>query len=74
MLSDFIFAVLQGKEPEKAQQRLQETLLNHPAWSYLSAVQNGRFYVMDYHLYNLKPNAKWGEAYEKLSAILYPQK
>lgn len=71
---DFIFAVLQGKEPEKAQQRLQETLLNHPAWSYLSAVQNGRFYVMDYHLYNLKPNAKWGEAYEKLSAILYPQK
>ena len=71
---DYIFAVLQGKESEKAQQRLKETLLNHPAWQSLSAVQNGRFYLMDYHLYNLKPNARWGEAYEKLSAILYPEK
>ena len=26
---------------------------------------------MDQQLYNLKPNARWGEAYEKLAEILY---
>jgi len=28
--------------------------------------------VMDNQLFNLKPNARWGEAYETLADILYP--
>ena len=51
---------------------LQQTLLNDPAWSGLKAVQEGRFYTLEHSLYNLKPNARWGEAYEKLADILYP--
>ena len=69
---DFIFAVLQGSDKEKAQATLEATLLSNPAWSGLRAVKEGRFHTLDHTLYNLKPNARWGEAYEKLADILYP--
>lgn len=71
---DFIFAVLQGADPTDAEQLLNDTLLANPAWAQLSAVQANRFYMMDASLYNLKPNARWGEAYENLADILYPEK
>lgn len=70
---DFIFAVLQGSDPTDAQRTLDETLLSNPAWQSLTAVKEGRFHVMDDQLYNLKPNARWGEAYEQLAQILYPE-
>lgn len=70
---DFIFAVLQGSDPTDAQRTLDETLLSNPAWQGLTAVKEGRFHVMDDQLYNLKPNARWGEAYEQLAQILYPE-
>lgn len=70
---DHIFVVLQSADPKDAQAVLETTLLNNPAWQSLTAVQEGRYYVMDPNLYNLKPNGRWGEAYEKLADILYPQ-
>ena len=70
---DYIFVVLQSAAPKDAQEVLETTLLNNPAWQSLTAVQEGRYYVMDPNLYNLKPNGRWGEAYEKLADILYPQ-
>ncbi len=69
---DYIFAVLQGSDPTDAMATLENTLLANPAWSQLKAVQEGRFYTLEHELYNLKPNARWGEAYEKLADILYP--
>ena len=69
---DFIFAVIQGSDPTKGEVVLEQTLLQDPAWNTLSAVKEGRFHVLDGSLYNLKPNARWGEAYEKLAQILYP--
>ena len=69
---DYIFAVLQGSDPTDARQSLETTLLSNPAWGQLTAVREGRFYTLDHALYNLKPNARWGEAYEKLADILYP--
>ena len=69
---DYIFAVLQG-EMEGAQAMLAGTLLDNPAWEGLTAVKEGRFYLMDQQLYNLKPNARWGEAYEGLADFLYPE-
>lgn len=68
---DYIFAVYHGTDAAKAQANLEATLLQNPAWSSLRAVQEGRFYTMERRLYNLKPNALWGEAYEKLAEILY---
>ncbi len=69
---DYIFAVYQGSDKEAAQAALEETLLNNPAWANLRAVRENRFHVLDHTLYNVKPNARWGEAYEKLADILYP--
>lgn len=71
---DYIFAVLQASDSnvEKAQASLEAALLSNPAWSGLRAVEEGQFYTLDHHLYNLKPNARWGEAYEQLADILYP--
>ena len=43
------------------------------SWNELGAVKNGQVHVLDKHLYNLKPNARWAEAYEELEKILYPE-
>ena len=71
---DYIFAVLQASDVnvEKARASLESALLSNPAWGTLRAVREGRFYTLDHKLYNLKPNARWGEAYEALADILYP--
>ena len=69
---DYIFVVLQSSDPTVAQGVLEKTLLSDPAWDCLTAVAEGRFFLMDPALYNLKPNDRWGEAYEKLAEILYP--
>lgn len=69
---DYIFVVLQGSDPTDAQRALEQTLLSNPAWQHLRAVREGNFHTLDHRLYNLKPNAKWGEAYEALADILYP--
>ena len=68
---DYIFAVLQGADATDAMATLERTLLSNPAWSSLRAVREGHFHTMEHRLYNLKPNARWGESYEKLADILY---
>lgn len=70
---EYIFVVIQGTDTAEAERLLETTLLSNPAWEGLSAVREGRYYVMDQRLYNVKPNARWGEAYEKLADILYPE-
>lgn len=70
---DHIFVVLQGSDTKKVEQTLEKSLLSNPAWDELTAVREGRYHVMDQRLYNVKPNARWGEAYEKLADILYPE-
>ena len=69
---EYIFVVLQSADPADAQTVLESTLLSNPAWSTLTAVKEGRYHVMDQTLFNLKPDARWGEAYEQLADILYP--
>lgn len=69
---DYIFAILQGADASAARASLDAALLSNPAWSGLRAVDEGRFFTLDHRLYNLKPNARWGEAYEGLADILYP--
>lgn len=71
---DYIFAVLQGSDPADAMATLEASLLTNPAWGHLRAVEEERFFTLDHRLYNLKPNARWGESYEKLADILYGEK
>lgn len=68
---DCIFFVMQGRDDAKCQQSIDAALMGSPAWQQLTAVQSGRVYYMDQKLYNLKPNARWGEAYQNLAEILY---
>lgn len=69
---EYIFVTTQGKDTDAAMKMVEELLTDNPAWASLSAVQNGNYHVLDKKLYHLKPNARWGEAYEKLADILYP--
>ncbi len=68
---EHIFIVQQGNDDEGTKRAIEETLSGNPAWAGLSAVKADRVHYMDKHLYHFKPNARWGEAYEKLAAILY---
>lgn len=68
---DKIFIVCQGADDTKARAVLEQTLLSNPAWTSLDAVKKNEVYYMDQNLYNLKPNARWAEAYEKLYSLLY---
>lgn len=68
---DKIFFVLQGSDPEPARVQLEGVVLSNPAWQQLTAVQEENYYYMDKDLYHLKPNARWGEAYQQLVEILY---
>lgn len=70
---DYIFVVFQGTDTTKAEKNMEEALLSNPAWNTLTAVKEGRYCIMSQRLYNVKPNALWGEAYEKLADILYPE-
>lgn len=67
---DFIFVVQTGDDDQGAREKLDAFIADNPAWNGLTAVKEGRVYFMDKRLYNLKPNVRWGEAYEKLEEIL----
>lgn len=69
---DYIFVTVQGTDQEAAMDNVEQILISNPAWNSLTAVKEGRYYMLDKRLYNLKPNARWGEAYRKLADILYP--
>ena len=67
---DFIFFAQVGDDMDEINKNIQKFINDNPIWQELTAVKEGRVYSMDKALYNLKPNERWGEAYEKLEQIL----
>lgn len=67
---DYIFIVQRGDDTEGMKKNIETMMQENPAWQQLTAVKEGRLYFMDKNLYNLKPNHRWAEAYEKLEEIL----
>lgn len=67
---DYIFIVQRGDDTEGMLQNMARELESNPLWAQLTAVKEGRIHIMEKSLYNLKPNHRWAEAYEKLEAIL----
>ena len=67
---DHIFIVQSGDDATGMEENLQRFFRENPLWSELSAVQNGQVHYMDKRLYNLKPNALWGEAVQQLEGIV----
>ncbi len=68
---EFIFIVQSGDDAEGTRKNIEVMFDENPLWNELDAVKNCRVHILDKHLYNLKPNARWAEAYEKLAEILY---
>lgn len=67
---DFIFVVTTG-DVDSAIKTLENGIMANPAWSSLTAIQNGHYYVLPKDLFQYKPNARWGESYQYLYQILY---
>lgn len=67
---DFIFIVQRGDDQKGMLEYFSGELESHPIWRQLTAVKEGRVVFVAKNLYNLKPNHRWGEAYEGLEAIL----
>ena len=65
-----IFVVTMGSNDEKAKKTLENMINENPAWRTLEAISADRLHVMDKTLFNLKPNARFAQAYEILSDIL----
>ncbi|MDR2089609.1 MAG: ABC transporter substrate-binding protein [Clostridiales Family XIII bacterium] len=69
---DYIFVVVLGSDEAAAMAALERTLTAGPLWGSLRAVRSGRFAVLPKELFHFKPNRRWGDAYEALGKILYP--
>lgn len=68
---DFIFVLPMGNDSESAMRNLEAATSQSPAWSTLSAVENGRYIVLDPKMFMYKPNEKWDESYRVLAEYLY---
>ena len=67
---EYIFFIQQGDNEEGTKKNIENFIAENPAWSELTAVKEGKVYLLEKPLYALKPNDRWGEAYEKLEEIL----
>ena len=67
---DYIFFVQQGDDEAGTKSNIERMMKDNPAWQELTAVKEGRVYFMDKTLYGVKPNHRWGEAYEIVEEIL----
>lgn len=70
---DWIFVVTMGSDQEGAIRMLNDSLLSNPAWATLTAVQEGRYAVLDRELFQLRPNGRWAEAYKILYKLIYEE-
>ncbi len=70
---DKIFFIQAGDDMEAVKAAAEAMFAENPLWGQLDAVKNGNVYYMEKELFNLKPNARFVEAYEKLDRILYDE-
>lgn len=68
-----IFVVTMGSDTDAAKAALERLIRENPAWGTLEAIRENRLHMMEKTLFNLKPNARWAEAYEKLFETLTQQ-
>lgn len=55
---DYIFVVTMGVNSEAAMKSLKEQFTSIPAWNTLTAVQEGRYVLLDRQLFHLHPNSR----------------
>lgn len=67
---DYIFVTTMGSDVQAALDNLEKALTGNPAWNGLTAVKEGRYYILPQDLFHYKPNARWGESYTYLLDLL----
>ncbi len=70
---EYIFITTMGSDEKKALSSLNESLVSNPAWNNLKAVKNNNVFILPKDLFHYKPNNKWGDSYEYLLKIIYPE-
>lgn len=65
---DYIFFSIMGDETS-ARAHI-DAILSDDIWQTLTAVREGRTYILPKELFHFKPNARWGEAYRYLADLL----
>jgi iron complex transport system substrate-binding protein len=70
---DCIFISVMGSEDE-AEAEIDKIILSNEALKDVSAIKNGRCYILDKEHFHYKPNARWAESYEILYNDLYEDK
>lgn len=70
---DYVFVVTMGKNKEAAIASLKKTLTSNPVWNNINAVKNNNTFILPKELFEYKPNNKWGDSYEYLLKIIYPE-
>lgn len=68
---DFIFISVMGGDEAAALETVNSTIGANPAWQALTAVREGRVYVLPRELFHYKPNSRWSESYAHLAEILF---
>ena len=68
---DHIFIVQVGDDAAGMKENVNRFFAENPLWLELDAVKNDKVHYMDKRLFNLKPNAYWGESYIQLEEILF---
>lgn len=71
---DKIFIIEVGDDIEGIKKNVESMFSENPLWHELTAVKNGDVYYLDKHLYGMKPNARWLEAYSNMENILNGKK
>lgn len=71
---DYIFVTTMGQSDDAAIASLDKMFTSNKAWNDLKAIKNNHYYILDKKLFHNKPNERWGESYEILAEILYPEK
>ena len=66
---EVIFFSTMGNEAKS--RAYMDSVLAGEAWQSLTAVREGRYVYLDKNLFQFKPNARWGEAYQFLAEYLY---
>ena len=64
-----IFVVTMGDE-SASEENLRRAIRENSAWQSVDALREGRLHLMDRRFFNLKPNAKWADSYEKIYSIM----
>lgn len=66
---DYIFVTTMGSD-KVALEYLDSQLCSDPAWSALTAIEQGNYFVLPKALFHYKPNARWAQAYDYLAELL----